>query len=707
MAHNGGLSQANVNAFAPDHSFALLNLAKSGYYGVDQSAGLCTNADGYLISTPATPMTGSLPFIGNIDSFYGPAYTGDWVVRWSGAQALSMIFDTGATPAASIVTGGSFVSENGPTLIVEGTSPYVRFNLTSPSLSFRMEFNDGPGGANTMSDLEIYRADYESARDAGEIFNPYYIQKLREANFGIIRVGDLIGMTMSCMTRSAYLSSTTQLSYASGRYLPGAWVGSFTDVGGDPNVKACAAAPDTPVAFTHGEVIQGWNLTQPLGAPLYINSAGRGVKEVWSENTDICGTLFFPPSLVGANSTQTYYWNAYMDKWIHVRDGLFVGDIACPIEVVAELCNKVGCHAATSYYINADDDCQVEMTHRWNDNLNAGLKVYGSLNNENWNFNFPSTNIANWCGTNVLGLPYSEGELRLTWLAQETLRVFDNIDSVMGTGNTRFMRVIDTQMQSGYEFTWGPFLFEAIALGLSAPNRPGDRADALCAASYIVGTTLYQGGFQYGDRGIDAGLLTAADDYASGVPSRVTSAMEYVDEALRNTANAPAPDFGTLRDMTNTWWPIWTTAAANWGIQFIEYEGGIAVTGPTLAACVIAGVSTDYAAKIYDLIAAYKCGDYAKQFTLDKYQLFVDQPNGFFPSQYTIWGATADSEDTSNPWGIIVGGLYANSSQSYKGVWEGIVEFNGGIIPPVPDYQNASLLYVPRYISFKENGYAP
>ncbi len=187
---------------------------------------------------------------------------------------------------------------------------------------------------------------------------------------------------------------------------------------------------------------------------------------------------------------------------------------------------------------------------------------------------------------------------------------------------------------------------------------------------YVVGDTLSASNANLGGSGSGfsvpvsvtiGGLTGAADDYASGNPTLMASALTFVDNDMRG------PNLGnqTLNALT-TLYVGWETVntANNYNLPLVCYEGGFEAIAPTAATCTALGISTNYATSIATLLAAYKRSSLFYQLVLDQFSQFLAQLHSTTPTWYLLF--------PSSQWSAFEGDLYSTKFQS----WFAMLDFN-------------------------------
>lgn len=209
----------------------------------------------------------------------------------------------------------------------------------------------------------------------------------------------------------------------------------------------------------------------------------------------------------------------------------------------------------------------------------------------------------------------------------------------------------------------------------AAPNRAIDVATDLSYATYIGGAQFLQFDANYVNEhnaGKTFPVMTgAADDYASGDPTRMAAALDALDNDLRQGMTS----VGVLGSQTmksfrlgspaNTLiYSAWNTMASGYSPakKVSCYEGAsCSVDKPSTATCTTIGISTSYGGVgglIDNVIFAYK-----KDHRF--YNLVIDQNLDFFAlsqSEIAAWLLVPGS----NPWGLLSGGSIYDESLRFQ-----------------------------------------
>jgi hypothetical protein len=174
----------------------------------------------------------------------------------------------------------------------------------------------------------------------------------------------------------------------------------------------------------------------------------------------------------------------------------------------------------------------------------------------------------------------------------------------------------------------------------AAPNRPTDETDVGSGAHYCSGAQLVNAVASYANTMTE--LLTAADDYNSADPVRMSSALDMVDNDIRRGTRNGVLGGQTLKALRENIYPGIATLLSTYSKPMICYEGGPECIAPTTTQLTSLGLDMAYAAKIAALLTAYKNDD---RFRILVSDLFADIVTAFgssaMPSQYGLLNETS------------------------------------------------------------------
>ena len=325
--------------------------------------------------------------------------------------------------------------------------------------------------------------------------------------------------------------------------------------------------------------------------------------------------------------------------------------------------------------------------------LDLNLDFYAELSNETWNGAFSQFSYF-WQVAQALALPSKRAgriQQNLSASGLRTLQVMKVVSATWqraGRQMTNLKRVMSCQA-TGDRDLFQMCKFNGADLDFqynSAPNRPIDNCDVVSYANYWTGAQLnskYASGgpaFEY------SGLTAAADDYASGNPSRMTAALRWVDNDLKNGGAAPTgnPNF-TLASLASAAnggrgiFPGWEAVVASYDsprARFIPplapltveaYEGGQSILAPRKSQCSRIGISSRYSALIANMLEAYKFSPLASTQVQHGCEVFLSFSHSSSPAFLQLEGGGGNIE-----WSLLSGDIY---SAPYK-LFDGVEAFN-------------------------------
>jgi hypothetical protein len=129
--------------------------------------------------------------------------------------------------------------------------------------------------------------------------------------------------------------------------------------------------------------------------------------------------------------------------------------------------------------------------------------------------------------------------------------------------------------------------------------------------------------------GLSPGLLAAADNYASGTPNKIASALNWYDHDLQESLAQLDPYFQAFSRAA----VIWSRVVGR-TIGIFSYEGGYTVTPPTAGTVNALGIDPSYFWKVSSLIQGYEYSRNLANTWLQFYEHIVSYKNTFAPAQY-------------------------------------------------------------------------
>lgn len=326
-------------------------------------------------------------------------------------------------------------------------------------------------------------------------------------------------------------------------------------------------------------------------ATLNVNS--RGAKPIvnsygGSESSSI-------PAIT-ANLLATCVYDSALDAYMMTTDGLTNG---VSLEVQVGLANLLGV------------DLWYTIPHLMNDagvtsiatyiKANLQRSVWVEYSNEVWNFIFVQTLYAANRGLG-LGFPNANAEREFGWYGLRVRQAMELWTTAWGGASANLNRVMAVQLYGAlsnnedYRFKGG----DLGSFGYNvSPNRPIDWCDHIAVAPYYSGAIIRNFDTNYTANDSDFPALTsgdktaltaAADNYASGVPAQMASAMSWVDADIRSGTAGSGPSLGsnTVQNIASKF-TGWNTLATTYSKRVIWYEGGYEGIYPNLTSCASLG----------------------------------------------------------------------------------------------------------------------
>lgn len=648
------------------------------------------SSDAYPTATPATAINYALTTMPTADN---PR----WDFYWTGTAKV-VLSASGGTPTINSDPGSCATAGSG-SITISGTNCIVGFTWASAPSSWAVQF-PASGTFSNISNMVLVRDDEKALLDSGEIFRPQFLSKLSGMGLNTLRF-EAWNSTIadSFQSRYSYLNSTTSFSYAAGRWAPGAIAGDCGSGAGalcGTDTYTAAAATDTPGSYTDGEVIQAFAVNANTSTTPTLNVAGRGAKTIVNHlgNAISAGTI-------SANSKNSFIYNGILGKWL-----LFSGqamNVRVPLSVMVALCNKLN----MSLWFNVppmwDNASMASATAYVRDNLNSNLSFYVEWSNENWNSSFSQYVLEGNIGA-ALGFPtatfgplqqglgYWALRLRQLWPVVATnwsprtsgqlirLIAFSGEGAMSSTEvNSYLLGGHDLTLDASGNYCNGGGC-TIVTDYTSAPNRPVDFADGLAYATYYSGAQIANASGSYANTMTDA--ITAADNYASGNPTLMASALDFVDCDVRGVVTVAFPNCGkrngtlgsfTLANLAATFYPQWESTAATFNKPVFNYEGGYEGTAPLASRLTTLGITTCAggnntlcATEFANLITAYKNDARFTQLVYDQMKQAIVQPHSRMPSWYEL----GPSQGTAEAQWVVFGGPDINTApyKSYDGI---------------------------------------
>ncbi|MBR0697779.1 hypothetical protein [Bradyrhizobium lablabi] len=626
--------------------------------------------NGYPKSTPAANVFGEIQFASNLT----PATP--MLLKWTGTGSITL--GRGA-PGFSITSGSNFLSGGTDfNLNVVGTNVRVVFNFrTSVPSSVSFSFVAG-GKFSNLSNVVLCRLSDEASIDKAttpeEMFDDNYVDVYRTLNPGIFRPMGWTNPNSGNVSQSRYIAPwRTAINLIDQRWAPGAWVGTTTGT----DAYNCAAQKDATSTYVDGEMIQLQFGTANISRNVTVNSGGRGQVPIL---TGSGGALNV--GQITANSLATLTYDALLGAFLWQPDG----QTPClPYELQIAFANRVNADYWCNFPSYMDDASVVSITKLVRDKLNSNLNGYFEYGNEVWNYGFPVTSWADAKGA-ALGFPSDNNRRHYGWYALRTRQIMGQVTSTWAPRQIAqlkramaFQAFGPASATSSFRMqgadldgsTYPNYAGKGFANYKAAPNRPIDFCDVLSYATYYSGAQCTNFDANYLNLGASAiaGLLSAADDYATAVPSKMASALAFLDNDIRagKTSKGAAGDQTLLALSSGAngggIYPIWEAVAKTFNKPIVCYEGGHESWYPSTGACSSLGISVAYGGptgKIANLLEAYKRSDAFAVLVRDQVSQFMAQPH----SQAAAWLIVSGP----NQWSLSTGDTYATKYKSWTAI---------------------------------------
>ncbi len=630
------------------------------------------DANGYPTATPVYNIYGLVKFPSNFVT------SNQMVLKWNGTGAIQL--GRGA-PGFSVVSGGNFVSGGtGNNLTVVGTNPRVVFTFAS-SVPASVSFAFVAGGKYLgMSNVVLCKLSDEAAVDRAttpeEMFSDDYVDTYLSLAAGIIRPMGWTNPNFGNVSQLRYVAPwRTSINISSQRWVPGAWAGTTSGI----DSYTCAAPPDATNAYVDGEMIHLQFAQKNTATNVTVNSGGRGPVPLLQGTGGATGQPM-PVGKITANSLATLTYDAVLKSFMWQPEG----QMPClPYELQIAFANRIKADYWCNFPGYVDDASVKSLTAMVRDNLRLGASAYFEYGNEIWNNGFPATRWAFAKGA-AIGFPIDNNRQAYGWYG---LRVRQIMGIVTSTWSPR----LPAQLKRVMAFqAFGPpvgtsqYRMQGADLnGASypayarngypnynvAPNRPIDFCDVLSYATYYSGAQCTNFDVNYLSNGAAniAGLLAAADDYASAVPSKMASALAFLDNDIRagTLSKTGAKGSQTLLALSTGAngkgiYPAWEAVAVTFNKTVECYEGGHESWYPSVQTCTTLGISAAYGGatgKIANLLTAYKMSPAFALLVQDQFSQFLAQPHSRSPSWLLIPGM--------NQWSLSTGDNYAPKFKSW------------------------------------------
>lgn len=665
------MSKALLNVGLGADQDIFINWIKSGQgYG-----GNITNLNQYAcpVTTPPTLELSANAWRMQIDLPPTTFYSGHWVLKFKGTGGFKLTSDGGALTV--ITSTGTVTGSGSNALSLSGTDPRVEFSVSNTGGAGW--FGQFLGGSTTYSNMKgpaLVRLSDEAAYDAGEFFNPDFISQLKSINpYGLrlLQYSNTSSFDQNNALPFTHMPGPDYLTWGTGSdsYPISCYVGTI----GGTDTYTCSSAPDTPGTITPGETVWGTVTNSNTLTTATLNINGRGAKKLLHHDANTIGV-----NEVVAGALGTFVYEPTSDGYMYSNAAIQTG---VPLNVQVALCNKVGCNLWYNINANMPDNEITTIVQYIRDNLNSNLVAFFEFGNEIWGgVAQPAAIIQTWANL----VPTGPAQI----LGYEIRKVMGLVTTAWSPRGLGTLRRVAAWQAFGAISDWnaitlqGQFFPRMTGLGWdTAPNRPVDFVDVIAYATYYEGpnTPAFQGGYTGNTSGVQAGLYTAADNYDSGNPTLMSSALDWVDNDIRQGTGGNG-DPQTLLDLfsrvvtngQNGIYSGWEAMVATYDasrptnkLQVINYEGGLQINAPTTGTLTALGINTAYSAKIANLFSAYKNDVRFKRLVLDQFNQFMTKPHSVAPAWYAFCGA-------KDQWSTHPGDLYSTPYKSY----DALVQFD-------------------------------
>ncbi len=646
------------------------NLARS-LISIQSSPGYAFPAvldgNGYPTTSPAHNIFGEI----GIPSTIGAST--QMVLKFSGTGAIEL---ARGAPGFTVVSGANFVSGGTSyNLTVQGTNVRVVFQFAS-TVPAHLTFVFLAGGKfASLSNVVLCTLANEPAVDSAttpeQMFDDQYVAVYRVLNPGVVRPMAWTNPNFGNVSQSRYIANwKSSINVSSRRWAPGAWAGTATGT----NTYVCAVQPDAAKSYVDGEMIQLQFASANTSTAVTINSGGRGAVPILCGESHVVG---MPPPIgaITANSLATLTFDAVLNAFMWQGDG----QTPCiPYELQVAFANRVGAHYWCTLPAYVDDASVTAITTLVRTRLSSSLNAYFEYGNEVWNYSFPVTAWAAAKGA-ALGFPTDNNRRVYGWYGLRVCQTMGLVKAAWAPRSTTQLRRVmafqafgPTGGTSTYRFQgadlsaalYPSYAAKGFANYNQAPNRPIDCCDVMSYATYYSGAqcTNFDANYIANGAANIAGLLAAADGYASGVPTRVAAALAFLDnDILAGTLSSGKVGSQTVTALRTHIYGAWDTLATHFAKAVECYEGGHESWYPSTNACAAMGIATAYGGpngKIAALLQAFKLsasfGYVVKQQIAD----VMAMPNTLTPAWLVLPGVSQ--------WALATGDCYSPKFTSWN-----------------------------------------
>lgn len=632
--------------------------------------------NGYPTSTPQYNIYGIIKMPSNITP------STQMVLKWTGTGTIQL---ARGAPGFTVISGTSFAPTSAAySLTVTGTNARVVFSFAT-SVPNSVTFNFLAGQTfQGLGKVVLCKLSDETAIDQAttpeQMLDDNYVALYQTLNPGTVRSMGWANPNSGNVSQLRYVAPwQTSICISTQRWAPRAWAGTTSGT----DTYTCSAQKDATTSYVDGEMIQLQFASANISSSVTINSGGRGAVPILNGRN--CKPLV--AGQITANSLATLTYDRLLGAFLWQAGG----QTPCiPYEFQIAFANRVNANFWCTISAYMDDASVTALTQLVRDRLNSGLNALFEYGNEIWNWNFPATLWAAARGA-ALGFPTDNNRQMYGWYGlrhRQTMglataawapRSSAQLKRVMAFQAFASVAATSTYRLQGADLS-GTIYPAYKAKGYqdynSAPNRPIDYSDVLSYATYYSGAQCTNFDANYLNNGVTAiaGLLAAADNYASAVPTNMASALAFLDNDIRagtlsGSGKAGSQTLLALSSGANGVgvYPAWEALAKTFSKLVICYEGGHESWYPSTQACTALGISTSYGGptgKIAQLLQAYKLSGAYGTLAHDQITQFMSMPHSTGAAWLIVSGP--------NQWGLSVADAYATKYAA----WATIVTLN-------------------------------
>lgn len=438
----GAIGNANLN-IGDNQPANFVNVFKVAGLTLQNNADLVKlDSDGYPVVRPTADIFLFSPTSGQ----FWPSV--NYTLKGPSTRITPLLFSgsaiTNCVATNATVTGCTGVGNT--TIAPTGGAWSVTFDLATVFGSIYFPATGGTYAAGS-GEIALYRTTDASRYAAGKYFTTEFINLVKGASPNPIRFMPWL-MTgtanNSNQTKWEYRKKTTDFSFRSSPYPPGAIVGGGSGAIAGTDTYTASAAPDTPVSYTNGEVAIGvvTNANTIVAATLDVGA--RGAKPVLDRSGNALVTTGTGASRLVAGIS-TFVFNSLLDSWIYCTCGI---TWSMPVEVEAQLADETNSDAWFVIPTLATDDYVSNFGAAIRDNLPARLNAYVEYSNEVWNFAFPQTGLAYNMGYKLGWVLQSNQNLN-SWYALRFKQTADLLVTAFGSQSARLRPMMAYQIAQG------------------------------------------------------------------------------------------------------------------------------------------------------------------------------------------------------------------------------------------------------------------